>query len=134
MLYIPKIGDYLKILTYEEVKDFVAINFSKYLKSTREGQYLRKVAKLLYIFLTTHDEVEKYIQSDSSDNCIHHYNVEILNLFDPELQLINTKPKIKDKLKELLSELKKLKVQTILILEYKKEMILKSSIHVQHWK
>ena len=134
MLYIPKIGDYLKILTYEEVKDFAAINFSKYLKSTREGQYLRKVAKLLYIFLTTHDEVEKYMQSDSSDNCIHHYNVEILNLFDPELQLINTKPEIKNKLKELLSELKKLKVQTILILEYKKEMILKSSIHVQHWK
>ena len=134
MLYIPKIGDYLKILTDEEVKDFVAINFSKYLKSTREGQYLRKVAKSLFIFLTTHDEVEKYMQSDSSDNCIHHYNVEILNLFDPELQLINTKPKIKNKLKELLSELKKLKVQTILILEYKKEMILKSSIHVQHWK
>ena len=134
MLYIPKIGDYLKILTNEEVKDFVATNLSKYFKSTREGQYLRKVAKLLYIFLTTCDEVEKYMQSDSSDNCIHHYNVEILNLFDPELQLINTKPKIKNKLKELLSELKKLKVQTILILEYKKEMILKSFIHVQRWK
>ena len=36
MLYIPKIGDYLKILTYDEVKDFVAINFSEYFKSTRE--------------------------------------------------------------------------------------------------
>ena len=60
MLYIPK--------TNEEVKDFVAINLSKYFKSTREGQYLRKVAKLLYIFLTTSDEVEKYMQSDSSDN------------------------------------------------------------------
>ena len=31
----------------------------------------------------------------------------ILNLFDPELQLINTKLMIKNKLKELLSELKK---------------------------
>ena len=30
MLYIPKIGGYLKILTDEEVKDFVAINFSDY--------------------------------------------------------------------------------------------------------
>ena len=53
MLYIPKIDDYLKILTDEEVEDFVAINFSEYFKSIREEQNLRKVAKLLYIFLTT---------------------------------------------------------------------------------
>ena len=99
MLYIPKIDDYLKILTDEEVEDFVAINFSEYFKSIREEQNLRKVAKSLYIFLTTPDEVEKYVQSNSSDNCVHHYNVEILNLFDPELQLINTKPVIKNKLK-----------------------------------
>ena len=56
------------------------------------------------------------MQPNSSDNCIHHYNVEILNLFDPELQLINTKPVIKKKLKGLLSELKKSKVHTILVL------------------
>ena len=36
MLYIPKIDDYLKILTDEEVKDFVAINFSEYFKTERE--------------------------------------------------------------------------------------------------
>ena len=30
-----------------------------------------------------------------SNNCVHRYNVEKLNLFDPELQLINTKPMIK---------------------------------------
>ena len=60
------------------------------------------------------------MQSTSSDNCIHRYNVEILNLFDIELQLINTKLMIKNKLKELLSELKNFKVQTILILYYKK--------------
>ena len=59
------------------------------------------------------------MQSNSSDNCVHHYNVEILNLFDPELKLINTKPMIKNKVKKLLSELKKLKIQTILVLEYK---------------
>ena len=29
MLYIPKIDDYLKTLTNEEVKDFAATNFSK---------------------------------------------------------------------------------------------------------
>ena len=110
-------------MTDEEVNDFVAINFSK---SIREQQNLRKVAKLLYIFLITPDEV----QSNSSDKCVHHYNIEILNLFDPELQLINTKPVIKNKLKELLSELKKFKVQTILVLTIRNEMIVKSSIQV----
>ena len=58
--------------------------------------------------------------SNTSDNCVHHYNVEILKLFDPELQLINTKPMIKNKFKELLCELKKFKVQIILVLEYNK--------------
>ena len=107
MLYIPKIDDYLKILTDEEVKDFVVINFSEYFKSTTEEQNLRKIAKLLYIFLTTHEEVEKYIQSNSSDNCIHHYNVEIFNIFHPELQLINTKPMTKNKLKRIVKWVKK---------------------------
>ena len=91
-------------------------------KSTREKLYsklsqeenLRKVA----------DEVEncaKMMQSNSSDKCVHHYNIEILNLFNPDLQLINTKPVIKNKLKELISELKKFKGQTILAIEYKKK-------------
>ena len=44
--------DYLEILTDQKVKDFVAINFSQYFKSIREKQNLKKVAKLLYIFLT----------------------------------------------------------------------------------
>ena len=70
-----------------------------------------KVAKSLYVYQTTPDEVEKYVQLNSSDNCIHHYNVEILNIFDPELELINTKPIIKNKLKEFLAKLKKFKVQ-----------------------
>ena len=60
------------------------------------------------------------MQSSSSENCVHRYNIEVLNLFYPELQLINTKPIIKNKLKELLSELKKFKVQTILALDYMK--------------
>ena len=70
------------------------------------------------MFLKTFDKVDKYVQSNTSDNCVHCYNVEILNLFDPELQLINTKPTIKKKLKELLSELKKFKVHTVLVLDY----------------
>ena len=36
MLYIPMIYDHLKILTDDEVKDFVAINFSEYFKSARK--------------------------------------------------------------------------------------------------
>ena len=78
MLYIPMIYDYLKILTDEKVKDFVVINFGKYFNSIIKEESLRKVAKLLYIFLT---KEEKFVESDSSGNCIHRYNVEILNLF-----------------------------------------------------
>ena len=63
MLCIPKIDDYLKIFTDKEVKDFVAINFSEYFNSIREERNLRKVSKSLYIFLTTPDEVEKYVLS-----------------------------------------------------------------------
>ena len=44
-----------------------------------------------------------------------------MNIFDPELQLLNTKPMIKHKLKEFLSELKKFKIQTMLVLEFKKK-------------
>ena len=130
MLYIPKIDGCLKILTDEEVKDFVAINFSKYFKSTRkklysklsEEQNLRKVVKFLYVFLTTSNEVEEYVkksQSNSSDYCVHYYNIEFLNIFDLELRMTKNKPINKNKLKELLSELKKFKIQTILALEYK---------------
>ena len=36
MLSIPKIDDCLKIMTDEEVKDFVAINFCEYFKFIRE--------------------------------------------------------------------------------------------------
>ena len=86
MFYISKIDDYLEILTDEEVEDFAAVSFSEYYKSIREEQNLRKVAKSLYIFTTTPNEVEKY------DNFIHRYKVKNLNLFDPKLQLINTKP------------------------------------------
>ena len=65
------------------MEDFVAINLCERFKSIREGQNLRKVVKLLYIFLTTPDEVEKYVKLNSPNNCIYRYNVEILNIFDP---------------------------------------------------
>ena len=51
---------------------------------------------------------------------MHRYNAAIFNIFDPELQLISTKPMIKSNLKEFLCELKKFKVQTVLVLDYKK--------------
>ena len=42
-------------------------------------QNLRKLAELLYICLTTPDEVEydEMMQSSSSDNCICHFNIKI---------------------------------------------------------
>ena len=63
-------------MTNDEWKDFVAIKFSEYFKSTRENsklgeeKNLRKLVELLYIFLTAPDEVEKYVkimQSNSFD-------------------------------------------------------------------
>ena len=36
MLYIPKIDEYFKLSTDEEVKDLVVINLSEYFKSTKE--------------------------------------------------------------------------------------------------
>ena len=116
MLYIPYLDDYLKILTNDKVKDFVAINFTEYFTSTSKRMYsklgeeqnLRKVDQSLYIFLTTPDEVKKYekmMQSNSSNNCVHRHYI------DPDLELINTKPMIKNKLKEFLGELKKFKLR-----------------------
>ena len=78
MLYIPKIDDYLKILIDEEV------SFSEFFKTIREEQNLPKVTKPLCILLTTLDKIEKHVQSNYSDNCVHHNNVENLNLFDPD--------------------------------------------------
>ena len=68
MLHIPNIDDHLKILTDKEVNDFVATNFSEQFKSIREEQNLMNVAKSRYIFLTTPNEVEKYVQSDSFES------------------------------------------------------------------
>ena len=114
MLHTPNIYDYIKILINEEVKDFVAVNSIEYFKSAREklysklseGQNLRKVANSLHIYLTTSDEVEKYakiMHSNFCDNCVHCCNTEILNLSNPELQLINTNTMVTTKLKELLN-------------------------------
>ena len=92
----------------------------------REEKNLREISESLCTFLTALDEVVCWVdwknieskikmQSSSSDDCI-----KILNLFDSELQLIKTKPVLKSKLKDMLGVLKKFKVQTTLVLEYKK--------------
>ena len=104
-MYDSKIDDHLKIFTDEEVKDFLAIN--------KRRKNLRKIPKSLYIFLTTSDELEKYAQSNSFNNCVHYYDIYIVNLFDIELQPIKTKPLIKNKF----SRFKKCKVQTMLPLD-----------------
>ena len=89
---------------------------------------------MLYLFLRTSDDLQRYVevmQSNSSGHCILRYNVEILNRFDPELQLINTKPMTKNKLKELLSELKKFKVHTVLVLDYDLIIIISKEMTVK---
>ena len=71
-------------MTDDEVEDFEVINFSEIFKSTKGRlysklnveQYLRKVAKSLYTFLWTPEEVEKYakiMQLNLSDNFVHYY-------------------------------------------------------------
>ena len=58
MLFIRMIDDSVNILTDDEKKDFLVINFEEYFKSLRERFYsklseeqnLRKVAESLYIF------------------------------------------------------------------------------------
>ena len=59
------------------------------------------------------------MRPSSSNNCICLFNIKSLNFFDPELQLINAKGIIKNKIKELLSELKNLEVQSMLVLKCK---------------
>ena len=48
------------------------------------SKIFKKMLNCFFIFLTIPDEVEEYVenmQSNSLNNCIHHYNVEILNFF-----------------------------------------------------
>ena len=63
------------------MKNFVVMNFGQYFQSMREKLYselceeqnLRKIGESLYIFLTTPDEVEKFVkvtQSNSSDSYV----------------------------------------------------------------
>ena len=87
---------------------------------------------MFYTFLTTADEVEKYVQlvektetkirvqSSSSGDCLCCYNIKIMHIYDPELQLINTKHVIKNKLKDLFGDLRKFKALKMLLSEYKK--------------
>ena len=49
------------------------------------------------------------MQSNSEDSCAGVYNIEILNIFNLELQLIHNKPVIENQLKALLGELKSIK-------------------------
>ena len=55
------------------------------------------------------------MQSSYVDVCAHVYNIKILNIFYPEMQLLNTKPVIKNQLKSLLSEMEKFKLEIILV-------------------
>ena len=79
MLYVPKTVDYLKILTDDEVKDFLVINFGEYFKSTKRELYsklnkkqnIKKVTESLYVFLTIPNAVEKHSDIDDSLKSMH---------------------------------------------------------------
>ena len=68
MFYIPRVTEYLDILTDEKVKHFVVIDFDKRFKYRRKEQHsklnkninIRTVAESFYTFLKVPDEVEKY--------------------------------------------------------------------------
>ena len=133
-MYIQKV-DLYKNLDWRWSERFCSHKFDESFKFLRkklysklsEEQNLRRLDESFYIFLATPDKVGNYVemmQSGSSDNCQCHCNIKVLNLFDPELQLINTNPVIKNKLK-LFSDLKKFKLQSTLALEYHKRYDLK---------
>ena len=67
------------------------------------------------------------MQPNYSNNRISHYNVETSNIFGPVVQLISTKPVIKNKLKGLLSDL--FKVWAVFFLDCKK----RNNHKIFHW-
>ena len=104
MFCIPKIDDYSKILTDDEVKDFAVTTFGEYFKSANEKLYsklnkeqtLRKIAELPYMNCLM--KLKNMLRWCNQVILIMLYVIiQILNLFDPGLQLINTKPIIKFK-------------------------------------
>ena len=68
-------------MTDEQEKDFLPIKCSEYFKSIKGKQNIRKVVKLLYIFLTTPDEVENMY--NQLRLIIAYVTIITLNLFDP---------------------------------------------------
>ena len=81
-MYIPKIDDYLEILTDEEVKYFIAINFSEYFKSISEEQNVRKIARSRDIFLITSDDVEKYVPSNFYDKILIRFSIFLIQNYN----------------------------------------------------
>ena len=77
-------------------------------------------------------EAKNIMQSSSSESYVHVCNIEVLDFFNPELQLINTKSVMKNKLKDILSDLKEFTVHTVLALGNKKIDYHKSTSKVFH--
>ena len=59
------------------------------------------------------------MQSRTTGDCVHFYNIEISNPFNLELELINSKPVVKKQIRRCVKKLKMFKIQSTLILEYK---------------
>ena len=59
MLHIPEIGNYLNILTDDEVWDFVAINFGEYFNSTKEKLCTERIDEQNYRTVTLKINLQK---------------------------------------------------------------------------
>ena len=68
-----------KILTYDEVRDFVVLNFPEnYILNYMKNEIREKLLNRFISFLATLDEVEKtakMTKSNSSDHCEHRYSI-----------------------------------------------------------
>ena len=77
-------------------------------------------AKKIFDEMKTINNIIITKESHAYKGCTNSYNVEILNSFNPELQLKNTESAIKKKLKNLLSELRWFKFVMTLVIQFKK--------------
>ena len=66
-------------MTYDEVRDFVVLNFPEnYILNYMKNEIREKLLNRFISFLTTLDEVEttaKMTKSNSSDHCEHRYSI-----------------------------------------------------------
>ena len=87
---------------------------------TEHGKTSHKLSKIIRQTEKVGSNSSLYNDTKTVKGFASTYNVEILNSFNPELQLKDTESVSKSKLKELLTQLKGFKFLTTLVLLFKK--------------